>query len=359
MTSPPNLLRLTVSVILALGGSWALGGCAGSAPPVTAGVEASASIAEEVDRARAALTPIAEQAVGFSVAVAQAGRVVWSEAYGYQDLRQRRPATPATRFRLYSLSKPITAAAAARLMERRQLDPRASIRQYVPTFPDKGAAITPMHLATHASGIRHYTDAAEARSSQHCDRVADALDLFATDPLVHAPGAGETYSSWGYVLLSAVVEGASGASYEDAVGDLVFEPAGLMAFAIDDPSSTLPERSRFYSEDGAGVLGLSQDVDNTCKWGAGAWLGTAEEVARFGLALVDDEFLSPRTQQLFLRGEPAYRVQGIGAGGTAFLIVDDARDLSIALLSNTDGETAGLALQEIFSTLYAIFADAP
>lgn len=302
---------------------------------------------------------MAEQAVGFSVAVAQEGRVVWSEAYGYADLEQKKAATPATRFRLYSLSKPLTAAAAARLLERGRLDAEATIQQYVPDFPDKGVPITPMHLATHTSGIRHYADESEANTMRHCERVADALEIFADDRLVHAPGADQTYSSWGYVLLSAVLEGTTDQPYEQTVADLVFEPASLDAFAIDDPAAELPNRAHSYSETTPGSFTLAENVDNTCKWGAGAWLGTAGEVARFGLALVDDDFLSPRTQQLFLRGEPTYRAQGVGVGGTAFLIVDDARDLSIALLSNTDGETVGPALQEAFDALYDIFAGAP
>lgn len=96
--------------------------------------------------------------------------------------------------------------------------------------------ITLLQLATHMSGIRHYADESEARSRQHCSSVAEALKIFADDPLVHPPGASETYSSWSYVLLSAVLEGAPSKGYEQAMADLVFDPLGLSSPLIDDPS---------------------------------------------------------------------------------------------------------------------------
>lgn len=333
-----------------------LGGCAASSPPVTTGVGPPSAVDGEVAQARAALRSLAEQAVGFSVAVARGDRVIWTEAYGYRDLEGRDPATPATRFRLYSLAKPMTAAAAARLLEARKLDPNAPIQRYVAEFPEKGTPITPMQLATHTSGIRHYSGQTEARTSRHCNSVADALEIFADDPLVHAPGAGETYSSWGFVLLSAVLEGAAEQSYEEAMEDLVFEPVGLTSLVLDDPAEEVPHRTQFYQELSPGTFSLASEVDNTCKWGAGAWLGTAADVAQFGLALIDDSFLSSGTQQLFLRGQPTYRAQGVGVGGTAFLVVDDARDLSIALLANTSGETAGPMLQDAVRKLEEVFA---
>lgn len=335
-----------------------LGGCAATSDrrPSTAGVEPPAAFHDATAQAREVLEPLAEQAVGISVAIAHEGRVVWSEAYGYSNLEQRTPATPATRFRLYSISKPLTAAATAQLMEEGRLDAEAAVQHYVPGFPEKDAPITPMQLATHTSGIRHYADEAEAQSQRHCGSVSEALEIFADDPLVHAPGEGQTYSSWGYVLLSAVLERAFEQPYEQAMDVLVFEPAGLRSFRIDDPEQDVPDRANFYRETRPGTFSPAEAVDNTCKWGAGAWLGTAEEVAQFGLRLVDETFLSPRTQQLFLRGQPTYSAQGVGLGGTALLVVDDAQDLSIALLSNASGATLGPALQEALGRLHALFS---
>lgn len=327
--------------------------------PSTPGVLPDAALHADVAQARAVLSVLAEQSVGISVAVARDGGVVWSESYGYSDLERRRPATPATVFRLYSISKPMTAVAAARLLEQGRLDADAPVQRYVPRFPDKGASITPMQVATHTSGIRHYANDREAMSLRHCTSVADAMEVFAHDPLVHAPGERETYSSWGFVLLSGVLEGATNLSYEQAMTQLVFQPLDMNSMRIDDPRASVAGRGRFYAETSPGAFALAREVDNTCKWGAGAWLGTAEDVARFGLSLVAGSHLQPQTRQLFLRGQTVYRAQGIGPGGAAFLLVDDAHDISIALLSNTLGDTLGPSLQNTVTRLHEIFADPP
>lgn len=160
--------------------------------PSVSGVEPPAALDESVAQARAVLSLLAEQGVGLSLAVARDGRIVWSEAFGYRDLERRQAATPATVFRIYSVSKPMTAVAAARLLEQGRLDPNAPVRRYVPEFPDKGTPITAMQLATHTSGIRHYENEGEARSREHCSSVDEALEILADDPLVHPPGASET-----------------------------------------------------------------------------------------------------------------------------------------------------------------------
>ena len=264
------------------------------------------------------------------MAVYRDGKPVWVEGLGYADRASRLPVDPErTRFRIYSVAKAMTATAGARLMERGTLDPQAPVQRYVPSFPEKAAPITAMQLATHTSGIRHYADEAEANGTMHCATIEDALRIFEDDPLVHAPGASETYSSWGYVLLSGVIAGAAHMPFTSAMRRLVFDPAGMDAIAIDDPGTAMPMRATFYEETG-GVLRPARPVDNTCKWGAGAFVTTADDVARFGAAMLDGTLLSPRSLQLFLRGGDTYNVQGVGVGGTAFLRIDAPADLAIA-----------------------------
>lgn len=309
-----------------------------------------------IDAARAAVVRAAERGAGVGVAVIEGGEAVWVEGVGWSSLDTRTPVDPTgTRFRIYSVAKPMTAVAVGRLMERGALDPSADVRQYVPELPDHGP-ITSMQLATHTSGIRHYADQAEATSTRHCEGVADALPIFVDDPLVHAPGAGETYSSWGYVLLSAVVEGVADTGFVAAMEELLFDPVGMEGMAVDDPTVAVPGRATFYAETD-GAIEPAAPVDNTCKWGAGAFVATPYDVAAFGASMLGDELLSPRTIELFFRGQDVYRAQGVGTGGVAFLVVDRARDLVVALVANTAGETAGPAAQEALGEVYRVFAE--
>jgi CubicO group peptidase (beta-lactamase class C family) len=93
--------------------------------------------------------------------VAVNGEVVWAEGFGFADLEQCVPVTAKTKFRIGSVSKPLTAAAAALLYQEGKLNLDAPIQRYVPTFPDKGHVITTRQLLGHLAGVRHY-NAAEA-----------------------------------------------------------------------------------------------------------------------------------------------------------------------------------------------------
>lgn len=322
--------------------------------PVTTVVSADAAGAA-IDSARTLVRAAARRGVGIGVAVIQDGEALWVEGVGWSDREAGSPVDPTgTRFRIYSVAKPMTAAAAGRLMERGVLDPNAPVQSYVPDFPAHDPPITTMQLATHTSGIRHYADGAEAAGTRHCESVADALPIFANDPLVHPPGAGETYSSWGFVLLSAVVAGAADTGFVPAMSALVFEPAGMTGIALDDPTVPVTGRARFYTETG-GAIAPAPEVDNRCKWGAGGFVATAYDVAAFGAAMLDGTLLSDRTLELFFRGRNSYDAQGVGTGGVAFLHLDRSRDVSVALVANAVGEEAGPAAQSAFEAVVELF----
>jgi len=131
---------------------------------------------------------------GLTVAVALDGQMLWSEGFGYAGQEDRIPACPDTQFRIASISKPLTAAAAALLYEQGKLDLNAPIQRYVPTFPDKGEPITALELATHRSGIVDRRDP-DAPSATHYERVIDSLERFKDAPLASKPGTRYSYSS--------------------------------------------------------------------------------------------------------------------------------------------------------------------
>lgn len=334
-------------------------------------------------RIRLRFRELAEQGGGIQVAVVRSGQVVWSGAFGPARLQGGRgggavPMSRHTRLRIYSLSKPMTAVAAGRLMERGVLDPGAPVQEYVPAFPEKSDTITVMQLLRHTSGIRHYRDREETRSTRHCKSVSEALEILAGDPLVHPPGERQTYSTWGYVLLSAAIEGVTGKSYTRSMKDVVFRPAGMENTAIDDPTAEVPGRASFYSvvgvagrpgdslpeygdrenshpEDGDRELVPAEPVDNTCKWGGGAWLSTAEDVARFLAAAMDGRLVSAETLRRLTGGSSRYEGMGLGAGGTAFARADLDSETALVVLSNATGESWGprvrTAVDELFREL--------
>jgi CubicO group peptidase (beta-lactamase class C family) len=147
---------------------------------------------------------------GLAVAVGMDGEVVWSAGFGYADLEQGVAVDPAaTLFRIGSVIKPMTAHAVAQLVHAGKLDLDAPVQDYVPGFPHKRAPVTTRHLLAHLSGIRHY-GGDEFLGRDKYETVNAGLAIFKDDPLLHEPGERYLYSSYGYNLAGAVVEGAAG-----------------------------------------------------------------------------------------------------------------------------------------------------
>jgi CubicO group peptidase (beta-lactamase class C family) len=229
--------------------------------------------------------------------VAIGGQIVWVEAFGEADVLVHRPVTTATEFRIGSVSKSLTAVGAALLVEAGKLDLDAPIQRYVPTFPLKPWPITARELGGHLSGIRHYKGE-EFLSDQPCDTVASGLAIFADDLLVHEPGTGYHYSSYGFNLLSAAMESAAGEPYLDYMREHVIGPLALTHTEPDRATSSIPQRTSFFVRRDDGTVAPAPHVDISCKWASGGYLSTPSDLVRFGSALLAPGFLTKASLDL-------------------------------------------------------------
>ena len=298
-------------------------------------------------------------APGASICVIREGRILWSRAFGLADVEQSVPATTETRFRIGSVSKSLTSVAIGRLVQDGQLDLDSPVQRYAPSFPEKRYPITVRQVAGHLAGIRHY-DTGEFENQEHYATVTEGLAIFAADSLLFEPGTQFSYSSYGYNLLGAVIEGASGRSYLEYMRHAVLDPAGMTHTSFEHPDSIIPKRGRYYTRtDSTGPTINAPYVDNTYKWPSGGFLSTAEDLARFGDRLLRGELLRPETVQLLWTpmrtsdgtptdygigwtierdslGRRRVRHSGGSVGGTAHLIIYPDQRVVVAVLVNSD-----------------------
>lgn len=250
---------------------------------------------------------------GVSVAVGANGEVVWSEGFGYADLEQRVPVWPHSRFRIGSVSKPLTAAAIGLLHEQGRLDLDVPVQQYVPSFPEKKYPITIRQLAGHLAGIRHYKGE-EFLLNRRFDSVLAGLSIFADDPLLHPPGSKFAYSSYGWNLISAAIEGASGEAFLSFMHNHVFGPLGMTETTADWNENIIFRRVRFYERRSDGKLTNAAYVDNSSKWAGGGFLSTPEDLVRFALAHLGDRFLKAETVSLLFTSQKTDSGEETGYG---------------------------------------------
>ena len=151
-----------------------------------------------------------------------------------------------------------------------------------------------------------------------------------------------SYSSWGFVLLSHALAGATGTSFDAAMRERIFEPAGMEDTVLDDPEREIERRAAGYGLDPeSGVTVTAPPVDNSCKFGAGGYLSTAPDLVRFLSAFASGTIASPEMQALVLRGEPEYRAIGWSEGGMAYMKVDVESGVAVAIATNTLSEPLG------------------
>lgn len=314
------LLTLTASILAACGHLTPSPGDGALALPSEGLAPPAARYADAVEHVQllARNLIVAENLPGLSIAVAVDGELAWAEALGWADLRERVPITPRTRFRIGGVSKPITAAAVGLLHQRGLIDLDAPVQEYLPGFPEKRWPVTTRQLMGNVAGLGHYGHGEAAQinpddelplAHRSCTAVTDALDLFAADPLLFEPGTSYRYSSYGWVLVSAVIEAAADQPFLDFMDRAVFAPLHMRDTMLDAPGGpagrhghTVPNRAGLYFPAFAmnTRLGLQDapNIDHTCLWGADGFISTPTDLVRFGSAMTRDDLLEAHTIEL-------------------------------------------------------------
>ncbi len=250
-----------------------------------------------------------EQIVGMAIGIIENGKVDYLKGYGLADREKNIPVTTETMFRWASCTKSMAAIAALQLAEKGQLDLEANVRTYVPEFPDKGVVITPHLLLDHQSGIVHYNNGKVVQTKAtykvphpFTDPVV-ALDKFKESPLLFKPGEKYSYSSYGYLLLSAVVERAGKQKFADQVRERIVKPLGLTTLRPDYQWVKIDNRAAGYKLENGQVL-LSSDTDQSWKWGGGAYISTIGDFAGFAEGLLNSRLVSKETETKMWTPQP-------------------------------------------------------
>lgn len=308
---------------------------------------------------------------GLSVAMARDGKMVFERGFGWADRDAGEKVAPAHRFRIASVSKPITSVALFTLIEagRLKLDdlvfgPRGVLGTefgkppYNPHIED----IRIVHLMTHTGGgwtndghdpmFRH-------PEMSHADLIRWTL---ANQPLLNAPGEKYAYSNFGYCVLGRVIENLTHQPYERYVQAAVLARCGISDMQI--AGNTLAERAPrevVYYQAEESPYGMNvRRMDSH-----GGWLATAADLVRFALH-VDGKsaarsILKPESLRQMTTGTAANAGYAKGwavnkvsnwwhAGslpGTATLMVRTESGFCWAALCNTRSQDLGTALDRM------------
>jgi CubicO group peptidase (beta-lactamase class C family) len=236
------------------------------------------------------------QVPGLAAAVVRDGAVVWTGAFGLADIENETPVREHTVFRFASVSKPITAVAALRLVDAGRLSLDQAISTIIGVLPPEMAPVTIRHLLAHQSGLRHYrSDGREPLT--HYARLSEAVLSRSGDGLLFAPGTRFGYSTHGYSLLGWAMEATMGRPFAEEIRAQVFVPAEMTTARTDDAYAIVPHRARGYFRSLGGQIRNARPMDPSGKLPGGGLCGTILDLAAFAAALHGDRLLSLQTRQ--------------------------------------------------------------
>jgi len=305
----------------------------------------------------------AQNIPGLSIAVTIGRKMVWKEAFGYANINSKTTATTDTKFRVGSISKSMTAFAMAKLFDESQIDWDDNVDIYFPQFEKKEYSPTIRQIAGHQGGVRHYKGL-EFISKKQYSSVEESMEIFMDDKLLFKPGTEFKYSTYGYTVLSRIIEIASDQDYLDYMSSEIYQPLGMSSTFAENSDVAVSNVSQFYRKGGRKESG---EVNLSSKWAGGGFLSTPTDL----VMMITDATKIISAQTLFelinpqnlTNGEPTgygmgFRINvvqsndrtivhhgGKSIGARSFLMLLPAEQMVIAICTNTE---ADYGIQEVY-----------
>jgi CubicO group peptidase (beta-lactamase class C family) len=227
-----------------------------------------------------------------TVLVARGSDVILSKGYGSANLEWDVPNTPATKFRLGSITKQFTAASILLLEERGKLQLDDPINKYIPDAPAAWNKITIFNLLTHTSGIPNFTSLPEYKSLKLEETpVAKTVATVRDKPLDFVPGEKMSYSNSGYLVLGYVIEQVTGGSYAKFVTDNILTQLGMKDSGYDSNTAIIPRRAAGYAPSPSGPVNAAF-IHMSIPHAAGALYSTTEDLLRWEVGLFGGKLIS-------------------------------------------------------------------
>ncbi|HRH42924.1 MAG TPA: serine hydrolase domain-containing protein [Pyrinomonadaceae bacterium] len=222
-----------------------------------------------------------------TVLVAKRNKILLDQGYGFTDLKKTVKVTSDTKFYIASITKQFTASAILKLEERGKLKTTDLISKYFKNVPPDKAQITIHHLLTHTAGL------AQNYIADGIINRDEMVKVVLAEPLKNPVGEKFGYGNDGYSLLAAIVEIASGESYENYFRRNLLQPARML-------------NTGFWGEKNVLIADTKKEVPAEVKmpnWGfrgSGGMYSTVRDLFKWQQALFADKILSKNKREKLL-----------------------------------------------------------
>lgn len=296
--------------------------------------------------------------------IAKSGNPILLSTYGLANRDKGTRVAPQTSFAIASAGKMFTAVAVLQLVASGRLSLDDTVGKIIPDYPNRDIAtkVTVRQLLTHTGGTGDIFGKDWAANRQSLRTLDDYMKKFGSRAPEFEPGAQQSYSNYGFIILGLMIERLTGQSYYDYVRDQIFVPAGMKHSSYPVGDGAAPGIAIGYTalnSDGH-PTGILRPNFDTLPWrgtSAGGGVSSAPDLLRFVNALQSGKLLPPAlfaratSQQVpgegfgfFLTGDgPSFNwAHGGGAlGMNADIRVYPNIGFTIICLANRDPQVAG------------------
>ncbi|HEX2209343.1 MAG TPA: serine hydrolase domain-containing protein [Longimicrobium sp.] len=316
------------------------------------------------------------------VLVGKGDRVLFQGTYGLEDPRTDHRITTRTRFHIASQGKMFTSIAIAQLVEQGRLSLDDTVGELLPGQPwtEQARAVTIRQLLSHTGGLGGLFDRPNYPQNHVFRTATERLAIFASEPLLFAPGERWSYSNEGFETLGAIIEAKTGMTFNEYILQHVLRRAGMVTALPDAPADSLADRAIPSPHQEDDYFGVRPRTTASRGWNAGGAGGghvSAEDMFRFGRAVVGgrlvsramvDTLTAVRVSQgggrLYGYGfEPRQvngrAVFGHGGGGPRGVAICNEMDIfadggwTVVVMSNYDAPMCGTIKESITAMLAA------
>lgn len=222
---------------------------------------------------------------GAALAIVSGDRVVYAKGYGVASIETDQPVTPDMLFRMGSTTKMFTAAALVTLAEQGRFKLTTPLGEYVKGLHPSLARLTAHQLLSQSAGLR---DFASPVNSHDDAALGQNIRSWKEDVFFTEPGQIYSYSSPGYWMAGFVAEAIHGKPYADTLDELLFKPLGMTRTTLRPlVAVTYPLAQGHQLENGKPSV-IRPLYNNVAMWPGGSIFSSANELARFVIAMLND-----------------------------------------------------------------------
>lgn len=233
-----------------------------------------------------------------SIAAMKNGEIIFSKGYGYANIEHKVKNTVETKYRIWSITKQVTAAAILLLEEMGLLKVEDSLKKYFPEWTELDERVTIHHLLSHTSGVFNYSNLPNSHKvfQRMYHEKSELIDMFTSSPLDFEPGTKWNYSNTGYYLLGLLIEKLSGKTYSEFLTENIFVPLGMLHTGVDGEKEILKNKASGYYLNGDDLIPCNY-INMNLIFSSGGMYSTVEDLMLWSKGLSSGNLLSETSME--------------------------------------------------------------